>query len=228
LYPIYAGIRPGKIETDRSIWFTSSDQLSLVSDNIKRSLWGIILIDNDESELSKLDFKMFQTSTPIPEPLTKVYLDGDQYMFKRFANANEKSYATNNLTGTNYLAGYGILTDQYIGDWWISSKISPCRQHYLKSFFNWLNNHSPVSHFEYPPSSVEVTNQEWVYKNILGKVITTHMSIRPDNYYPYVYLGARQWCLHHVKDLEQYMYCGLELSDDQHINLNKKIVAKTQ
>lgn len=224
LYPKYSGEKPVEPEKNKTIWVTNSERLSTVSENTKKSLWGILLIDDNEKELLMLGFNPYSLNDEIPEVLKPIFINSG---FTRKIFTTNKMVHSGKLKGINYVSLSGILTDRFIGDWWINAYISPYRNFYLQSFFNWLYNHEPIAKYKYPSIGIKKSNKKWTSKNVENQIVETGFEIIRGDNYPFIYLGGGQWAIHEQAPNGEYLYSSLELSDDQYLNRNTRVAAKS-
>jgi len=129
-----------------------------VKSNILNSLWGIV-VNKADGEID-IGFK-------------KTYVDDDlAHIFKKYfyESAQRQIWVTQDnshslsYNGVSIVLADGVLTDRHLGDWWITTRISPYRQYILAEWFDWLINKDKISMFCYPKVGVVKSEQEWIIK----------------------------------------------------------------
>jgi hypothetical protein len=211
LYPLYVAEKPSKPVSYKSIWATSWDKIEKVDKKTLQSLWGIVVIDVDD-ELENIGFKKIT----FEENINKCLID----VFPKVFPSREMLVAGNNVhtltySGTSVFAAEGVITDKYIGDWWITTNISPYRNFILEEWINWLNKKNDIQKFFYPPSGITDGGDEWLIRAEGKDFLKRKMKVIPyKNDMRFVYIGSGIWASYEQVSNEVFLLGGPETSDN--------------
>ncbi len=209
--PLYKGSKPLSRVSEKSIWMTDYDSALKLDSQISKSLWGIVIVD--DKDMTKIGFN-------------KLFLKNDIHnIFNDFFNKEivKKGYyltKDNNhslvYNGVSIVSANGILTDIDIGDWWITTDVSPFRRHMLREWASWVNKKTDISVFVYPPIGVKELGFDWKIKYENRDYKTIKMTVIPYeiNNKKYVYIGSGIWALYERDGEQQFLVGGPELSDN--------------
>jgi hypothetical protein len=223
LWPLYRGEQPGKPVSVKSIWVTPWSKVDTVNENILRSLWGILV--------NEVDIKMDKefNKTYLGDELPKMFRDYFSRFDQRSIWMTRTGYHTLSYKGASILLADGIMTDRHLGDWWVTTSVSPYRQYILAEFFDWLQTKGEIEVFHYPRVGVTEVGKEWTVKFENRDYLNMKMQVEPYKGNPeYVYLGSGIWCLYEKKDDEEFLLGGPELSDDSFITGTIRWAARTR
>ena len=211
LRPLYIGEKPLSPVTNKSVWITNWQQATLMDDAILKSLWGIVILNLDDN-ITKIGFHKVRLEDDII-PVFNSFFYQDNY--KRTKLETLDKLHTLSYKGTSIFAADGVLTDMFLGDWWITINISPYRKYILKEWFDWLLTRDDIPSFSYPSIGIEEGNNKWVIKfgghEEIEKTLKITPYLKDTNY---VYFGSGIWGLYEKNQNEEFILGGPELSDN--------------
>ena len=211
LCPLYVGEKPNEVLANKSIWITRWDEVIGLNSNILNSLWGVVVVDIDD-RMMEVGFHKTYFEDNVSEPFKEFF---SQKVPPRQILITANDSHTVEYGGTSILAGNGILTDRYLGNWWITTDISPYRRFILNEWFNWLIDHDNMHSFIYPVVGVAINGKTWRIKFQKKEDIKKKISITPyEKDRNFVYVGSGLWALYQKKEDKEYLVGGLEVSDD--------------
>ena len=211
LHPLYKGDKPKNPVLNRSIWITSWDKVLNLDSKIFKSLWGVIIVDLDKN-MSDIGFNEICVDDKISSVFTEFFKPEKQ---PRRMLVSSNSTHTILYNEVSIFAAYGVITDRYFGDWWITTNVSPYRLYMLNEWFEWLINKNDISAFVYPRIGIEQGKKDWLVrfdtKDIQKGKFLVHPYKKDQNY---VYLGSGVWALYENSLSGEILLGGPETSDN--------------
>lgn len=211
LYPLYMGKKPKKPVINKSIWVTSLDKALSIDSKIYKSLWGIIIINLDK-KMKNIGFNEISMDDNISNIFKELFEPKSQ---SRRMLVTDNSTHTLIYNGVSIFAAHGVITDRYLGDWWITTNVSPYRQYILREWYDWLINKKDISKFIYPSVGIESGMNDWFIKVEKKNFTKKKMSVQPyEKNQNYVYIGSGIWALYEKNIDGEFLLGGTETSDD--------------
>ena len=211
LYPQYIGSEPKNQVLNKSIWITSWDKVLNLDSKIFKSLWGIVIIDIDE-RMRDIGFNEICVDDETSSIFGEFFKPENQ---PRRMLVSSNSTHTILYNGVPIFAAYGVVTDRYIGDWWITTNVSPYRLYMLNEWFEWLINRNDISAFVYPRIGIEPGKKDWLIridtKDLQKRKFLVHPYEKDQNY---TYLGSGIWALYENNLSGEFLLGGPETSDN--------------
>ena len=209
LWPLYRGEKPTMPAPVKSIWVTPWSQLKTIDSNVLKSLWGVVINEVDE----EMDggFKSTFIDNNLPDVFREYFLHSVR---RKIWVAKDNSHTLFD-NGVSIFIADGTMTDSYLGDWWITTRISPYRQYMLSEFFGWLVRKGKISMFHYPTVGVLNSEKDWIVKFENKEHANIKMQVeRYEGDREYVYIGSSIWSLYEKNKDGEFLVGGPELSDD--------------
>jgi hypothetical protein len=211
LYPLYKGNEPKNPVQNRSIWITSWEKMLELDTKIYKSLWGVIIVDLNKN-MHDIGFNEVCADDNVSSVFTEIFKSESHV--RRMLVTNNSTH-TVLYNGVPIFAAYGVMTDRYFGDWWITTNVSPYRLHMLSELSEWLINKKEISAFVYPCIGIEQGQKDWLIgidkKDLQKRKFLVH-PYRKDQ--RYVYFGSGIWALYGNSPSGEFLLGGPETSDN--------------
>tara|TARA_B100002003_G_scaffold247559_1_gene279354 strand:+ start:844 stop:3078 length:2235 start_codon:yes stop_codon:yes gene_type:complete len=223
IWPLFKDGEPQKPVTRKSVWVTQANKIDEIEKEIANSLSGIIITDMEEIN-KNFGFKKIILKDDLAEEFAPTFNPSKK---RRKVWLTRDGYHTYPLHMTSLFAAQGVVTDQYFGDWWITTEINPYRKQMLEQFCGWIRQGDNIKSFDYPSPGIVVGGEEWLIKSVNSNGFKSKFDIVPySKDSKYVYLGSGIWALFGKDKEAEYLLGGQELSDNLNVSGTSKWAAK--
>jgi hypothetical protein len=209
--PFYRGESPPKELQHPSLWITTYHNFIANSSFHRPDNLKIVILDQIPND------NIFNVSNKLFNYERTLIFEEAVGILPTIRNYSEKDGRyTTDYNNFSILFSYGILNDQFTGNWWVNNDISPYRRFIFSSFYNWLNKNEPIREYSYPKIGITNTGSNrhfWHFKTDAGKDSRLPVEIIP-NLDSFVYFGSGVWGIYSQTSNGEFILGGPEMSDD--------------